>query len=758
MGLKRKRSKKLPDPVVQRTPTRNRLPPLTFETLISSIQAPQGLNVPVLKRLYALGVAMSSMESTDWSNAEGGCNLFGNELKLEDLQCLIRCLFKELDKRLEVLFAALSYANADKGPKHNGSDKNMGVDVDELALLLRCCISLSTVDPSSIMEKTQFLLAVLGKVIGLVKSGCCDVIFRKSVSCESTYTDADGTCVSEDFVASLCLLEPSNPWDPVLCSLLEIFADELLMRRPLRKYFLAVDSASCISERLFNNFVKSDIVSVLEVISVHFTSSFSEGPASENFHKRLYLQFSKHFRGPELSLTAALPLLLNPTMLSAPKMLLTHLILLVCEAIDSDFSLKKARPDFRKMDYYLTAIETSVTLYTSHMSSSLKDHHPFGVSCSHANSWMIGSYHPSFESCIQKGTTEKICNRVTHLGSLRRFRKSDMMAASTAYINENQQIFDESCKDDILSALHSIVHGGSSSDVNHNVFHREGDTNPEDIYLLASILKLMSSSLLKAIWCLRNGGNSGCPQTLKDASSHKEYDFMVDIIGCFIQFNLSLPNQKFLSDMMKTRPMIHKNSKWILLHFLGLLSLSFASGIDFLVKGCISIIMAILNLCAFEEGDIIALRSFLDIGLQSVSFKLPPAKVIQAVEKQKSTRKVASKFQKIQNVYLRKHYVTRSDVAKTSENASFMSCTREFTDVTEEETEETCNGEMFLNCKVPGSKKSDLEDLAGYLVCKPGKEYSSWLKDREKYRSWIHKKKAVVRWEKKKKTYLKVMK
>lgn len=401
------------------------------------------------------------------------------------------------------------------------------------------------------------------------------------------------------------------------------------MRRLLRKYFVAVDSASCTNERLFNNFVKSDIGSVLEVISIHFILSVYDEPAFENFLKRLYLQFSKNFRGPELSLTAALPLLLNPIMLSAPKMLQTHLILLVSEAIAIDTSLKNARPDLRLMDCYLTAFERSVVLYTSHMSSSLMDHHPLGVNCSHGNSCMLGSYHPSFESCIQQGTREKIFDRVSHIDSLRQLTKSDLMASSTAYINKNQHIFDESCKDDSLSVLQSIILGGLSSDVNHNVFYRKGDSNSQDIYLLASILKLMSSSLMKVIWCLRNGGTLRYPQTLKDTSSLKEYDFVLGIIGCFSQFNVSLPIQKFLSDMIKTRPMIHKTSKWMLLHFSGLLSLSFASGIDFLVKGCISIIMAILNLCAFEEGDMVALRSLLDSGSQSVSSELSPDKVIK---------------------------------------------------------------------------------------------------------------------------------
>ncbi|KAK9929785.1 hypothetical protein M0R45_026868 [Rubus argutus] len=449
------------------------------------------------------------------------------------------------------------------------------------------------------MEKTQFLLSVLGKLIALITSGCDvkeSVSFRKFVSCECTYTDTGGTYVSEDFVASLCFLEPSNPWHPVLCAVLEIFADELLMRRLLR---------------------------------------------------------NKNFRGPELSLTAALPLLLNPIMLSAPKMLQTHLILLVSEAIDID-SLKNARPDLRLMDCYLTAFERSVVLYTSHMSSSLMDHHPLGVICSHGNSCMLGSYHPSFESCIQQGTREKIFDRVSHIDSLRQLTKSDLMASSTAYINKNQHIFDESCKDDSLSVLQSIILGGLSSDVNHNVFYRKGDSNSQDIYLLASILKLMSSSLMKVNLVLRNGGTLRYPQTLKDTSSLKEYDFV-----------------------------------------LGLLSLSFASGIDFLVKGCISIIMAILNLCAFEEGDMVALRSLLDSGSQSVSSELSPDK---GVKKQKSIRKVASNFQNIQNVYLSKHSVTschkraQGEVAKTSENACFMSCTREFTDVIERKQKKPATG------------------------------------------------------------------
>lgn len=73
---------------------------------------------------------------------------------------------------------------------------------------------------------------------------------------------------------------------------------------------------------------------------------------------------------------------------------------------------------------------------------------------------------------------------------------------------------------------------------------------------------------------------------------------------------------------------------------------------------------------------------------------------------------------------------------------------------TEEETEESSNGELFLRCVIKKSGiVSDFDELADFVECKQGKDYSSWLKDREKYRKWKGEKMAVLRWKKKKKTW-----
>jgi hypothetical protein len=410
---------------------------------------------------------------------------------------------------------------------------------------------------------------------------------------------------------------------------LQVLADELLTSRSLRQYLMLVDVTSSKNEVLFTcHFSHCDIGSVLEVVSAHFVLSVSDEQAFDNFFNSLVWQHDKCFRFPELSLTSAISLLLNPIMLSSPKMFQAHVISLVSEAIGIGMASKNLRPDLRLMDWYLTAFERSVFLYTRHMSSLQMDGNPIGSKAS-ANLRMLERSQPTFDSYIQQATRDKIDRVVSksddlwdsYLHNMFFGTKSDLVAGSLLYMKENQQVFDKLCRDEILSILDCIILRAFSDDVSDTVLYKKGETSSQDIYLLASILKLLSSSLVQAIWCLRHSGNLGCLKTLENASSCKQYDFMVGIICCFRQFNICLPVQRFLSDMMKTNAR-HKESKWMLLHFSGLLSLSFNSGLNFLVKGCISVMMALMNLFVFEEGDLLALRSLLATRLEAFSSKL----------------------------------------------------------------------------------------------------------------------------------------
>ncbi|KAG6659244.1 hypothetical protein I3843_03G016700 [Carya illinoinensis] len=752
-------------------------PPHSFRTLISAIQSPEDLKPPLMKAIYYILLHLSlkeplRLQSNSLSPKDYYHSLLDMEVDFRDVQKLSEILFKELDGRFKRFFSDLHDVK---------SDTVMSADaLEELALLLRCCmviLNLLDFDQDLLLEKGRVLLLVL-KVLISLKSGenesngrSTSVRVEKIVSRQCAFDDGDTGCttsVAEDFAASLCFLEPSDPCRPFLCALLEVMADELLINRSLREYLMLVDSASCKNEALFtSHFSHGNIGSVLEVVSAHFLLSVFDEQAFDIFINRLIWQHDKDFRFPELSLTPVVSLLLNPIMLSAPKMFLAHFISLVSETIGFGMSPRNLRPDPRLMDCYLTVFERSLILYSRHMSSLQIDDHPVG-SKGTANPCMLGRSQLNFDSYIQQDTKNKIdravlksddfwdsylCNRI--FGT-----KSDLVAGSILYMKECHHVFDESCRDEILSILDCIILRAFPDDVHDNVLYKKGETSPQDIYLLASILKLMSCSLAQAIWCLRHGGNLGCLKTLQNASSCKEYDFMVGLIRSFQQFNVHLPVQRFLSELMENLPRRHKESKWMLLHFSGLLSLSFNSGINFLVKGCISIMMSLMNLFAFEEGDLGSLRSLLGIGSEAFPPKSSFDEVHEPLVDKKTSKKVASRFQKVQTLYLSVdslrsfHQITQNDQVESSQNVSTLNHVKESTDGIEEETVETCNGEIFLNCILEGSgKSSEYNDVADFIECKQGKDYCGWLKDRQKYRKWKCQKMAVLRWKKKKKTW-----
>lgn len=236
-----------------------------------------------------------------------------------------------------------------------------------------------------------------------------------------------------------------------------------------------------------------------------------------------------------------------------------------------------------------------------------------------------------FESFLLPATKEKINNLITKCDNLWKSylsntllkERSDLVATSAAYSKECLHVFEEYFGDEILSILSCIILRGSSDDVDGTEMHKKEDTSPQDICLLASILKLMSCSMFQALRILTQGRNPGSLKALENVALSKEYDFMVATFNCFQQFGIRLPVQKFLYEKMEILPTRHKKSKWMLFHFSGLLSLSYGSGLDFLVKNCIFTLMILLNLLVFEAGDLQALGSLFGSGVTSSSHKSP---------------------------------------------------------------------------------------------------------------------------------------
>lgn len=71
-----------------------------------------------------------------------------------------------------------------------------------------------------------------------------------------------------------------------------------------------------------------------------------------------------------------------------------------------------------------------------------------------------------------------------------------------------------------------------------------------------------------------------------------------------------------------------------------------------------------------------------------------------------------------------------------------------------EKTEETCSGRIFLKCRLEREDEpSDFDELADFIECKQGRDYSCWLKNRRRYRKFKTDKLAVFSWRKRKRTW-----
>ncbi|XP_074371457.1 uncharacterized protein LOC141712420 isoform X6 [Apium graveolens] len=279
------------------------------------------------------------------------------------------------------------------------------------------------------------------------------------------------------------------------------------------------------------------------------------------------------------------------------------------------------------------------------------------------------------------------------------------------------------------------------------VFDAYDDASVQDVCFLTSLLKLISISLLQSLWCLWSR-HKGFPES-ENLSSCKEYQCITSILDSFTAQNIDLPIKNSLCNQIESKLTKHEKSKLMLFHFLRLLSFSFLSGFDCLANSCILCIVAIMNLIVFEEGNLKALKS-VDIGSRF------PQKVARG---HKSTSLViAAKFLKMQSRNLSK--IPPANVLMTIEDGqhSFSSNSGSLNAVAtvgnNRNTAKTCDGVNYLRCI--GVKSPD-DDLADFIECKEGKDYSAWLKDRDKNRKRKYARQAVLI-QKKKKNALKLAK
>ncbi|KAJ4849398.1 hypothetical protein Tsubulata_024483 [Turnera subulata] len=679
------------------------------------------INPQDLKRLYAVLVSMCLKDGEE-------------EKQHQEIRLASDILFQQLDSR---------FNDAVVSGSGSGTEVEEEEEEEELTLLLRCCLSVLVLlinittrpDPEPDPEHHYQVLVMQ----------CCQSllsIFRSLISLSSSSSSSSSRSI---------------------CGLFEVFADELLAHKSLRQHLMLIDSYSSPGTHMvFHSQFggPGDIATVLESISAHFIHSFlSPPPLSSAFHNFLDTLFwsgssnPPRNRIPQISLPAALSLLLSPLILSAPKLFLSYFILLVSQTVGIHITTP---PDFRLVPCFTAAFRWSVFFYATNISTLFQGF----TTAPLPNSATATTTHLNFQSLLHPATRDKL-----HLLSSKYIDcwdshssphvDVDLLPASIMYVKDNLFIFDdESCQNQALSILTCILLNiSSSANVCDTLFHYKLDNSPQDLCLLASTLKLMTSTLLQALYYLKHLRFSGS----KDVSC-EAYDAIVEIISCFKQFHTSLPIQNFLFEVMQSHPARHTTSRRMLLHFSGLLALSYASGLAVMVKPCLFALMTILNLFIIEEGDLNALGSLCGPSppqsSSSASDKFRGALVVR-----KSSQKVSFKMLKIKETYLRARSLACTSSGKevcqrgSPEFDSFLDGMETAGSMVN--ANETCNGEIFFQCVevVEGEcsrRSSGTDDLFDFVECKRGKDYAGWLRDRQRFRQWKCAKRAIFRWKKKK--------
>ncbi|XP_026460953.1 uncharacterized protein LOC113362216 isoform X2 [Papaver somniferum] len=641
------------------------------EVLDINNQDPEVLKPQFLLKLYDLLISLS-LESISQCPGE----------KLTNIRKISNFLFDELSRRFEHCFS-----NVGQGVLCSDS---WGL-LQDLTLLLRCCISmlhLLEFDLSLLIEKCKILLSILGKLCSpelasyVGRKGTNVISIKESTSHECTIAGKDCiTSVVEEYETLMFFVQKSRASIPVLRSIIE----------------------------------------------PTFQNSF------ENF---LLLSDEKPLFLDLISLNAAMQLLSTVLIYSPPPILQAYIISLVCGRSSINMASEDQASDPRLVNWYISAFEISMELYSRNMSSlQLGDDHEEPGSGSDFIKRQCaagGLSHLSFESHIRpvmysqlKVHTADFAKSSQDLASK---RKSDLIDTCTAYMKENQNILNESYRDESFAVLCYIISRILSGDIRGNRLWKKGIISQQEMYLLASTVNLMSSSLLQIIWCMQKR-SLGNPKILKDYSQCKEYDMIISIISCFQQSSISQPMTTLVMDMMAQFPARHKFSKMMFMQFAGLLLFTFEAGYAFLSKGCILMLMTLTNLFIFEEGNLDALKQA----------PQPSNKSLVVFSPRSSSRQVASNFKKFQRCILRINEPIQSEASKST---LINDGVEQFGPSTTEEN--NCNSQKQLNLKrmLGNTRQQDYDELADFVEFKEGKDYSKYEKDRKKYQKYVTRKKV----------------
>ncbi|EAY85760.1 hypothetical protein OsI_07118 [Oryza sativa Indica Group] len=324
--------------------------------------------------------------------------------------------------------------------------------------------------------------------------------------------------------------------DPSLLPALEVFLDNLVSSNQLMTCFTAANAVMPRRSRItsLGSVCSGGNLFVMELMSHHFISSVQD---EEGFLSALSWSAKAKLEVPEIGLSGALSLLHKSCLLSIPPAVQAHFLLLACRCADNGDLNMNLLAFEHAMDVYLSYLPA---LGVFRRTSGVK--RPLGCSMKRR----------PLSSCLQAATHQKLACDINRLVLFCNLHSNDDLPINESdivrFIEENQQVLHEQSRQDTITAVKSIV-----SNVLLLAKQEEMDrlyrNVSEEIICLAAALRLMGSSFIRIMHCIRQMTVGDGSQTTHCLEPCKVFNIVSETISLLGHYE---PNELQRNDLFDT--------------------------------------------------------------------------------------------------------------------------------------------------------------------------------------------------------------
>jgi hypothetical protein len=434
----------------------------------------------------------------------------------------------------------------------------------------------------------------------------------------------------------------------------------------------------------------------LELMSHHFVSSLQDEVGSEQFLAALDWSEKATQRIPELGLATALSLVRRSYSFSMPVIAQAHFVLLAARCVangDLDLHLQVFQ---HTMSAYLICLPS---LGVFDRNNAMKT--PF--------SYWANTRLPN--SCIPDTTNQKLNCQIDMLLSCCKahsddglhLKETDAFDICVSFIEESQHMFPEQLRQEAVIIVKRIVLNSLGCAKQKETHGLDAKVSEEVIYL-AAVLRLMGSSFLEILNCLRK-------MRVEDGMQREKFTALcIETIRLLGQYEANGLHRddlfgRFDKPVDREMPLV-----LMLFHFASLLVFCLRMRFGFLWKGCIIMLMMTMNLVIDQERSLSAFQ-FLIASKDSATPSIHQEDSLKVSVPRKS---IASQFNN-----LRKLRVGGDSSLGAPQRCRYR------------------DGRAIFEL-IPGYKQnsSEWDDLVDFVECDEDMDYSSWFMQRAKFKEY----------------------